>query len=46
VIGPIGGEAADGLCGAPIIDDDLDCGGGVAGFYQLSDGCLPRTSVR
>jgi hypothetical protein len=40
--GPTGGGAADGLCGAPIIEDDFDCGGGVAGFFQLADGnhCL------
>ncbi|KAI9768319.1 MAG: hypothetical protein M1840_004927 [Geoglossum simile] len=44
-IGPTGGGAADGLCGAPIVDDDLDCGGGVAGFFQPSDGCFCFTPV-
>ena len=37
-LGPTGGGVADGLCGAPIVDDDPNCGGGVAGFFQLSNG--------
>lgn len=35
-IGPTGGEAKEGLCGAPIVHDDE--GGGVAGFFHFTNG--------
>ncbi len=34
-IGATGGSTKDGLCGAPIVQDDSDAGG-VAGFFQLA----------
>lgn len=36
MIGPTGGTTKDGLCGAPILDDDTG-DGAVAGFFQLAD---------
>lgn len=36
MIGPTGGTAKDGLCGAPIVDDDAG-DGAVAGFFQLAN---------
>lgn len=33
-IGPTGGKVKEGLCGAPIVNDD----GGVAGFFYLTNG--------
>lgn len=35
-IGPTGGKVKEGLCGAPIVHDDE--GGGVAGFFHLTNG--------
>lgn len=39
--GPTGGNTKNGVCGAPIVEDDPEMGG-VAGFFQLanSDFCL------
>lgn len=39
--GPTGGIAGDGLCGAPLVEDDPETGG-VAGFFHTTDGehCL------
>lgn len=38
-VGPVGGEVRDGMCGAPIVvDDNEDGGGGVVGFFQSSEG--------
>lgn len=36
MIGPTGGTTKDGLCGAPIVQDD-SVDGGVAGFFQLAN---------
>ena len=33
-IGPLGGSAQDGVCGAPLVEEDAESGG-VVGFYQL-----------
>lgn len=36
LIGPAGGSAQDGVCGAAIVEDDPEMGG-VAGFFQLAN---------
>lgn len=36
LIGPAGGSAKDGICGAAIVEDDPEMGG-VAGFFQLAN---------
>lgn len=40
VFGPVGGEVAEGICGAPIVEEDSSSGeqdgGGVCGFFRMA----------